>query len=187
VKDSSGNVIWKANPKRTQAISAGVAYEVTRILQMNIQSGTGTKAKIDRPEAGKTGTASNWCDAWFCGYTPNLSTTVWMGNADAQVPMTNVHGVRVTGGSFPAEMWQKFMDKADRDYAEKDFVVPTVLVHYDPLFNSAHSVTPSSSSTVSLTSSTTTEPGQVTTSSDQLPPDITAPPTPTTNVPSTSF
>ena len=184
VTDSTGKVIWKANPKRTQAISAGVAYEVTRILQMNIQSGTGTKAKIDRPEAGKTGTASNWCDAWFCGYTPNLSTVVWMGNADAQVPMLNVHGVNVTGGSFPAEMWQKFMNTADRDYAEKDFSVPTVLVRYDPFFESQYSVPPASSSTIDLTSSTTTE---WTSPTDQLPPDITAPSSPTTNVPSTSF
>ena len=51
-------MIWEANPKRTQAISAGVAYEVTRILQQNIKSGTGTRADIDRPAAGKTGTAT---------------------------------------------------------------------------------------------------------------------------------
>jgi 1A family penicillin-binding protein len=185
VTDSTGKVLYKANPKKTQAISPGVAYEVTRILQMNIQSGTGTKAQIKRPEAGKTGTASNWCDAWFCGYTPNLSTAVWMGNADAQVPMTNVHGIRVTGGSFPAQMWQKFMNVADRNYDEQPFAVPTVTVRYDPFFQSSFQVTPSSSSTVSLTSSTSTS--EFTPSSDGLPPDITAPPTPTTNVPSTSF
>jgi penicillin-binding protein 1A len=57
IKDSAGKVIWKANPKRTQALAAGVAYDVTRILEQNIQNGTGTKAKIDRPAAGKTGTA----------------------------------------------------------------------------------------------------------------------------------
>ena len=52
-------MIWEAKPKRTQAISAGVAYEVTRILEQNIASGTGTKADIDRPAAGKTGTAQD--------------------------------------------------------------------------------------------------------------------------------
>ena len=72
IKDSSGKVIWQANPKRTQAISAGVAYEVTRILQQNVLKGTGTKANIGRPAAGKTGTAQDFADAWFCGYTPHL-------------------------------------------------------------------------------------------------------------------
>ena len=114
VTDANGNVIWEAHPKQTQAISAGVAYEVTRILTQNIESGTGTRADIGRPAAGKTGTATNWYDAWFCGYTPNLSTAVWMGDPDAQVPMNNVHGSEVTGGSFPAIMWQKFMYEADR-------------------------------------------------------------------------
>ena len=74
-----------------------------RILQQNIQSGTGTKAKIGRPAAGKTGTAQDNGDAWFCGYTPHLSTAVWMGNPERQVPMTRSRHQRSPGGSFPAE------------------------------------------------------------------------------------
>ena len=101
--------IWEANPKRTQAISAGVAYDVTRILAAEHLQRHGTRADIDRPAAGKTGTAQEYYDAWFCGYTPHLSTAVWMGHPEAQIPMDNVHGIRVTGGSFPAEIWQKFM------------------------------------------------------------------------------
>jgi penicillin-binding protein 1A len=98
IKDSRGKVIWEAHPKRSQAISAGVAYEVTRILQRNIASGTGTKADIDRPAAGKTGTAQEYYDAWFCGYTPHLSTAVWMGHPEAQIPMVDVHGIQGDGG-----------------------------------------------------------------------------------------
>ena len=124
IKDSSGKVIWEANPKRTQAISAGVAYDVTRILQQNILNGTGTKANINRPAAGKTGTAQDFGDAWFCGYTPHLSTTVWVGHPEGQIPMTNVHGISVTGGSFPAIIWQKFMNVADPDYPEAEFAPP---------------------------------------------------------------
>jgi penicillin-binding protein 1A len=179
VKDAQGNVLWEAQPKRTQAISAGVAYDVTRILQDNIRKGTGTKADIDRPAAGKTGTASNWDDAWFCGYTPNLSTAVWMGDPDAQVPMVDVHGQKVTGGSFPAIMWQKFMYVADRDYPEEEFVEPEVKVTYDPFFVSEYAVFPTSSTTSSTT--TTTVP---TTDTTGEPP--TTEPT-TTGPPSTSF
>jgi penicillin-binding protein 1A len=175
VTDSSGTVVWKANPKKTQAISGGVAYEVTRILTANIASGTGTRADIERPNAGKTGTTSSWYDAWFCGYTPSLSTAVWMGNADAQVAMTNVHGIKVTGGSFPAMIWHDFMYEADRYYTEEPFFTPTTPVRYDPFFDSTYSVTPASSSTISIT--TTTLPPDTTPPTDGLPPDITAPPT----------
>lgn len=186
VTDTSGKVLWEANPKRTQAISSSIAHEVTKILRDNIRRGTGTRADIGRPNAGKTGTASNWCDAWFCGYTPNLSTAVWMGNADAQVPMNNVHGIRVTGGSFPAMIWHDFMYLADRDYEEKEFPAPTSPPRYDPFFKSGFSVTPASSSTISITT-TTLPPETIPTDgppptdtpppTDELPPDITAPPT----------
>ena len=154
--DASGKVIWQANPKATQAISAGVAYAATQILQQNIARGTGTAAQIGRPEAGKTGTASDFADAWFCGYTPNLSTAIWMGHPEGKVPMTDVHGISVTGGSFPAQMWQKFMYQADRAYPQKDFVVPQVLIQYAPFFQSTYSVTPTSSTTSSTTTSSTT-------------------------------
>ena len=117
IRDSSGNVIWEAQPKRTKAISAAVAYETTRILEMNIERGTGTRADIDRPAAGKTGTAQEWYDAWFCGYT-HLSTAVWIGNKDTQISMDNVHGIRVTGGSFRRRS-AKFMYDADRDYPRR--------------------------------------------------------------------
>jgi penicillin-binding protein 1A len=147
IKDSSGKVIWKANPKRTQAISAGVAYDVTRILLQNVLHGTGTKADIGRPAAGKTGTTQENSDAWFCGYTPHLSTTVWVGHPEGQVPMNNVHGIPVTGGSFPAIIWQKFMSVAENDYPEADFVAPSVLVKYNPRWVSQYATWPSSSTT----------------------------------------
>ncbi|HEY5528482.1 MAG TPA: PBP1A family penicillin-binding protein, partial [Thermoleophilia bacterium] len=116
VTDATGKVVYQAAPKKNQAISQGVAYEVTNILQHNVMSGTGTKADIGRPAAGKTGTAQNFADAWFVGFTPHLATAVWMGHEEGQIPMTDVHGISVTGGSFPAIMWQKFMNKADRDF-----------------------------------------------------------------------
>ena len=176
--DASGKVIWQASPKATQAISAGVAYAATQILQQNIVRGTGTAAQIGRPEAGKTGTASDFADAWFCGYTPNLSTAIWMGYPQGKIPMTNVHGISVTGGSFPAQMWQKFMYQADRTYPQKDFAVPKVLIKYDPFFRSTFSVTPTSSTTSSTTTSSTT-------STTVVGPPTTEPPSTGTTTPTT--
>ena len=99
-------------PKRRRAISEGTAAIVTRILEQNVQSGTGTRAAFGRPAAGKTGTAELNVDAWFAGYTPELATAVWMGYTRAEIPLDSVHGIAVTGGSFPAEMWRLFMEPA---------------------------------------------------------------------------
>jgi penicillin-binding protein 1A len=101
--------------RRRRVIADWVAAEVTDILEQNIQAGTGTAANIGRPAAGKTGTTENHADAWFCGYTPNLSTTVWVGYPQAEVPMTSVHGISVAGGTFPAEIWRLFMESAIGD------------------------------------------------------------------------
>jgi penicillin-binding protein 1A len=99
-------------PKRKRVISEGVAAIVTRILEQNVQSGTGTRAAMGRPAAGKTGTNEEHADAWFAGYTPELATTVWIGYTGGEIPMESVHGIAVTGGSFPAEIWRLFMEPA---------------------------------------------------------------------------
>ena len=99
-------------PQRKRVLPDWVAHEATRILEQNVYAGTGTGAQIGRQIAGKTGTAENWADAWFAGYTPQLQTTVWLGYPRAQVPMTNVHGISVAGGTFPAEIWRRFMTVA---------------------------------------------------------------------------
>jgi penicillin-binding protein 1A len=182
IKDSSGKVIWKANPKRTQAISAGVAYAVTDILQQNILRGTGQKANIDRPAAGKTGTTQENSDAWFCGYTPHLSTTVWVGYPQGLIPMNKVHGSPVTGGGFPAVIWQKFMAVAESQYPQADFTPPSVLVTYNPFFRSQYATWPSSTTTQSTTTTTLAPPTTVTTPTPTTQP----PPTTTTVKPTTT-
>ena len=101
--------------RRIRVVSDGVASVVTRILEDNIRYGTGTRAALNRPAAGKTGTTDEHADAWFVGYTPNLATAVWMGYTRGEIPMTNVHGISVSGGSFPAEIWRRFMEAALAD------------------------------------------------------------------------
>jgi penicillin-binding protein 1A len=90
----------------------GETYEVTKILQQNMQYGTGTAAQIGCPAAGKTGTTDTFRDAWFAGYTPRLSTVVWVGYPHRAVAMTNVHGIKVAGATFPALIWHDFMQVA---------------------------------------------------------------------------
>jgi penicillin-binding protein 1A len=111
-------------PKRKRVISDGVAYTVTRILEQNVDYGTGVGANYGHPAAGKTGTTEEWSDAWFCGYTPRLGTTVWVGYPKAKIPMTSVHGIRVTGGSFPAQIWRLFMSSAIGQLEPESFPEP---------------------------------------------------------------
>lgn len=99
--------------KRKRVLTDGVAYEVTKILQQNVDGGTGVGADYgDSSIAGKTGTTDNYADAWFAGYTPRASTVVWVGYPNAQIEMTSVHGITVAGGSFPATIWNLFMSQA---------------------------------------------------------------------------
>ena len=109
-EDTDGRAGASRSGKR--AISEGTAAIVTRILEQNVQYGTGTRAAFGRPAAGKTGTNEEHADAWFAGYTPDLATTVWIGYTKGEIPMENVHGIAVSGGSFPAEIWRLFMEPA---------------------------------------------------------------------------
>lgn len=111
VEDSSGEVIFSHDSVATEfrAISAQSARLVTQVLEANVRSGTGKRARLPgQPAAGKTGTAQDFGDAWFVGYTPCLSTAVWMGDPKARTPMRGLGGINVTGGSFPSQIFQQF-------------------------------------------------------------------------------
>lgn len=119
VKDSIGNVILDDQyPQQTEVISAGTAYLVTSMLQDVIKYGTGTNANIGRPAAGKTGTTSDFRDAWFVGYTPDLVTAVWLGNDDNS-PMNESYG-----GNIPARIWARYMKAALAKTPPHDFPFP---------------------------------------------------------------
>jgi len=120
IVDSKGEVIFENVPEGEQVITHSIAYAATQILKGVITSGTARRAAIGRPAAGKTGTTQDYRDAWFVGYTPDLSCAVWMGYTPER-PMRNVHGRRVFGGTFPAEIWREFMSKAHADLPKRDF------------------------------------------------------------------
>ena len=110
ITDSRGQVVERLDAGGRRAIREQTAEQVTDILLDVVAGGTGTGAQIPGVAvAGKTGTAENYADAWFCGYTADVATCVWIGYPRGLIPMTNVHGIQVTGGSLPADIWRAFM------------------------------------------------------------------------------
>jgi penicillin-binding protein 1A len=145
-------------PRRRRAVSEGTAAIVTRILEQNIQSGTGTRAAFGRPAAGKTGTNEEHADAWFAGYTPNLATTVWIGYTKGEIPMENVHGIAVSGGSFPAEIWRLFMEPALEATEPLSFPEPSRWPTWQPFTRGEYALTYDPNATPETTEEETTEP-----------------------------
>lgn len=117
-----------SKPQRTRAFEDGVTDQATEILEANIKRGTGTRADIGCPAAGKTGTTDKNTDAWFAGYTPRLATVTWLGDPYRLVPMPNM-----TGGQNPADMWKAYMDVAKGKFCG-DFPKPKVPFKSAPFF-----------------------------------------------------
>jgi len=83
------------------------------VLRQNALYGTGAGSGDGiHVNAGKTGTTENHADAWFDGYTRQLSTVVWMGYPKGEIPMLHVHGVEVAGATFPVPIWHEYMAAA---------------------------------------------------------------------------
>ena len=94
-------------------------------MEGTINEGTGHRAKIGRPAAGKTGTTQNYADALFVGYTPQIATAVWVGYPKGQIPMVPPLTERkVYGGTFPALIWKDVMLAAHADLPIKNFATP---------------------------------------------------------------
>jgi penicillin-binding protein 1A len=127
VRDASGAVLDRTTSGGgKRVISTNDADLVTYALQNVIRYGTGTSASIGRPAAGKTGTAQDYVDAWFCGYVPRLVTCVWVGYPEGEIPLENVEGYSaVYGGTIPALIWHDFMLKATEGMAVQEFPAPS--------------------------------------------------------------
>ena len=144
-------------PQRRRALPEGVAAVVTRILEQNVQSGTGTRAAFGRPAAGKTGTNEEHADAWFAGYTPNLATTVWIGYTKGEIPMESVHGIAVSGGSFPAEIWRLFMERALEGTEPAAFPEPSRWPTWQPFARGKYALTYDPNAAPATTAEETTD------------------------------
>src|SRR5439155_21123516 len=114
VANAEGKVVGDNKTRYRTVLTRGEDAVLTSILGGVLRSGTGTRAALpNRAAAGKTGTAENYGDAWFVGYTPQLATAVWVGYPNRLKPMlAEYHGQAVAGGTFPAEIWRAFTQPA---------------------------------------------------------------------------
>src|SRR3546814_1115996 len=103
--DRQGNLLYQrtGDGRVARMINDDALGEINDLLRAVTETGTGRAARLDRPTAGKTGTTSDYRDAWYIGYTPDLVTGVWVGNDD-NTPMK-----KVTGSGLPAQIWHGFM------------------------------------------------------------------------------
>lgn len=119
ILDRNGKVIEQSVPHEKSVVNERSAFILTDMLRGVIEHGTGTRANIGRPAAGKTGTTSDYKDAWFVGYTPDLVTAVWIGmDSEGTLP-------GITGGELPAVIWKGFMSSALASVPPHDFARPS--------------------------------------------------------------
>jgi len=146
IEDSNGDVLYQnIVSQRISIPDPGAAAAVRKTLEVAAQFGTGTRAVLDdRPIAGKTGTHQGFREAWFIGFIPQYTSSVWIGFAEEQLPLTDVEingeVIRnVSGGRVPAPMWKEFMTKvvenlpvlewpSDPSDLEKYYEIPTVFI-----------------------------------------------------------
>jgi len=121
VSKPDGTIIYQHSDAGRQVVSSQTARLVTQVLVKNVTSGTGKRARLDDQEAaGKTGTTQENADVWFVGYTPYLSTAVWIGSPTDRAKVT-LGGRTQFGADYPARIWNAFMEPAHRDLPPKDF------------------------------------------------------------------
>ena len=143
----------KDRPNYRRVVPASIAQELHDMLTGPVQAGTATAAAISGLSvAGKTGTTTNYADAWFVGWTPQMTTAVWVGFPNKLIPMSTLfNGGPVEGGTFPAILWHSFMVQALQ-----------ILASEQP--SATHTSTTTTPTTPSSSLGTTTSSSQPTTS-----------------------
>lgn len=127
IEDRNGDVIYERRPDGRRSVTVQTARMITQTLESNVRGGTGTRARLPNGMAagGKTGTAQNSEDAWFVGFTPYITTAVWMGHPDEKVPMRGVAGWgTIFGGTVPAAVWGQFNTAYHELLEARDFADP---------------------------------------------------------------
>lgn len=122
ILDKDGNVIFENKPEKSKVLSEQVSYLMVDIMKGVIYGGTGGNAALSKmPVAGKTGTTTKNVDAWFTGYSPYYTTSVWIGHDEPKA-------MNFTGGSYPAKIWKAIMEGVHKNLKVKDFERPGGLV-----------------------------------------------------------
>jgi len=118
VTSYDGALLEEAHPEVHDVVSPDVARSMTAMLEEVIQFGTGIQAKaLGRPAAGKTGTTQDYTDAWFVGFTPQITAGVWVGFDDKQISL----GKKETGARAALPIWLQFMQGAVAGTPATDF------------------------------------------------------------------
>lgn len=127
VTSRDGQIDWEHKIVHQQVFDPALVAAARRpMTRVPTGSGTAPRANIGRPQAGKTGTHQNNTEAWFVGYVPQMSTSVWIGFPDEQIPLRSItihdtYYSQVFGGSIPAPIWKEFMEYALRDEPALEF------------------------------------------------------------------
>jgi len=132
VDDALGRVLEEHLVSGERVLDAALTYQLVDMLQGVVNKGTGAavrRAGFDLPAGGKTGTSNAFKDAWFTGFTPTLSASVWVGY-DRGMGMRDVNGVGVTGGRGAAPIWADFMIRATAGEPPREFAIPAG-VHFE--------------------------------------------------------
>jgi len=125
VDGPGGRALYRHRGDAHRVVPAAVAYTVDGVLQQVVDQGTGVEARIGRPVAGKTGTTDSWADAWFVGGTPQLVSAVWVGYQGSERPMVPpATPYQITGGTWPARIFQLYASTALADQPVVDFPNP---------------------------------------------------------------
>jgi penicillin-binding protein 1A len=126
VEDAQGRVLEEHIVSGKRVLDRGITYQVVDMMRGVLDRGTGAVVRrlgFNLPAAGKTGTTDGYVDAWFTGFTPTLSTAVWVGY-DQMKSLKNARGVGITGGRGAAPIWADFMVKATAGEPRREFGIP---------------------------------------------------------------
>ena len=126
IEDPLGRVLEEQIVRGQRTLDAGIGFQLVDMMRGVLTAGTGRIVRrmgFDLPAAGKTGTTDDYRDAWFTGFTPTLSVSVWVGY-DRGISMRDVNGVGITGGRAAAPIWADFMIKATSGEPPREFTVP---------------------------------------------------------------
>jgi len=201
VTTADGHVLWNDQPPRNRVLTTSDVTQVDYALRQVVLHGTGAGAAVPGHEiAGKTGTTSNYNDAWFVGYAPTLTTAVWMGYPQSESEkMLNVRGAPVAGGTLPATIFERFMSQVLAGASSGTFpplydfpgrLITGVSAYYSPTTTTSTppsttsttrpggstSTTAGGSSSASSSTTSTTGPGGTTTTAPSATTSTTAPP-----------
>ena len=126
VEDALGRILEEHIVSGKRSLDASFAYQVVDMMRGVMNEGTGSVVRrlgFDLPAAGKTGTTDGYYDAWFTGFTPTLSTSVWVGY-DKGEGLWDTQGSGITGGRGAAPIWADFMIKATDGEPHREFAIP---------------------------------------------------------------